>query len=178
MKDELSGKIVIGADSAGSNAWMDVRTRKDKKVFVNGKFVIGCTDSFRMIQLLTYAFTPPAHDPSVDTMRYMVTDWINAVRQCFKDGGFAEKEKEVESGGTFLVGYQGRLFAVQGNYQVAEFELPYAAVGCGADYALGVVYALNHVGGYTPSDVLLTALKGAELFSGGVRGPFHMLIEP
>ena len=48
------GKVIIGADSAGVSG-LDVQIRKDPKVFITGEFVIGCTTSFRMIELLQFS---------------------------------------------------------------------------------------------------------------------------
>ena len=35
--------------------------------------------------------------------KYMIVDFIGALRQCFKDAGFSEIENNVEQAGTFLV---------------------------------------------------------------------------
>jgi hypothetical protein len=61
----------------------------------------------------------------------MATFFIDKVRTVLKDGGFATKEKEMEQGGTFLVGIRGRLFSVQSDYQIAESASRFEAVGCG-----------------------------------------------
>jgi len=76
------------------------------KVFANGSYVMGFTTSFRMGQLLRYAFTPPEPD-TADLHRFMCTAFTDALRQCLKDGGWAQKDKEQEEGGTFLVGTTG-----------------------------------------------------------------------
>ena len=52
------GKVYIGADSLGSNGFTQ-SIRKESKVFKNGEFLIGCTSSFRMIDLLKWKFNPP-----------------------------------------------------------------------------------------------------------------------
>lgn len=44
---EHNGRVYIGADSAGVSGW-DLTVRADKKVFRNGSFLFGFTDSFRM----------------------------------------------------------------------------------------------------------------------------------
>ena len=130
------GKVTIGADSAGVGG-LDIANRKDVKVFTNGDFVIGCTTSFRMIQLLQYKLTAPKRHPGTDVMRFMVTDFVEEVRKLFRDGGFTTKEKEAESGGHFLVGHAGRLFCVQSDFQVAERADGFDACGCGESYAMG-----------------------------------------
>lgn len=165
------GKTLIGADSAGASGY-DIANRKDAKVFTNGGLVIGCTSSFRMIQLLQYQLVVPKRHPDTDLMRYMVSEFVEAVRKCFRDGGFMTKDKDAEFGGTFLVGVSGRLFTVHGDYQVAERTDGFDACGCGEAYALA---AMACTPGLAPHERLRNALQIAEHFSAGVRGPFTFL---
>jgi ATP-dependent protease HslVU (ClpYQ) peptidase subunit len=165
------GKVFIGGDSAGVRG-SDMHVRRDKKVFVNDGFAIGFTTSFRMGQLLAYSFNPPQADPKADPMRFMVNDFIGAVRECFKNGGFASRNNEVESGGEFLVGYRGRLFCINGDYQVAEMASGFHAVGCGESFAIGALHATPKG---DPRKRVLYALGIAEECSAGVRGPFHVV---
>jgi ATP-dependent protease HslVU (ClpYQ) peptidase subunit len=164
-----AGKVHIGADSAGVSGW-NISIRRDRKVFKNGPFLIGFTTSFRMGQLLQYAFQPPIRHPDREVMKFMAVDFVDAVRSCLKNGGFASREKEVEGAGQFLVGYEGRLFSIQYDYQVAETVDGYTACGCGSEIALGAIFATNHL---PPDERLRIALEAAERFSAGVRGPFH-----
>ena len=168
------GVVYIGGDSAGVGG-MSLTVRADEKVFQNGEFLMGFTTSFRMGQLLRYSLKPPRRHPDDEIHQYMVVDFVNAVRSCLKAGGYASKEDEVESGGTFLVGYAGHLFTVNSDYQVGIPEDGFAAVGSGQDIALGALFATQ--GQATPRDRVLTALRSAERFNAGVRGPFHILPE-
>ena len=86
-----------------------------------------------------------------------------------KNGGYARKCNEEEAGGTFLVGYKGRLFAIYDDYQVAEMIDGYTSVGCGEQIANGVLYATR---GQPPDERIRMALEAAEHLSAGVRGPF------
>src|SRR5689334_16657482 len=122
-------KVYIGGDSAGV-AGLDVTVRKDPKVFKVGDFVIGCTTSFRMMQLIRFSFNPPKRFEGDDIFKYMCSEFVNVLRRCLKDGGYAKKENEEESGGTFLVGHQDRLFRIDSDYQVGESQKPFEAVGC------------------------------------------------
>jgi len=148
---------------------MSLTIRADEKVFINGDFIMGFTSSFRMGQLLRYSLKPPIYHPDVDLNAYMVTDFINAVRDCLKAGGYAQKDKEEETAGTFLVGYRGKLFKIDSDYQVAIPTLPFEACGCGQDMALGAMYSNGHL---PPEERILQALEAAEQFSAGVRRPF------
>jgi ATP-dependent protease HslVU (ClpYQ) peptidase subunit len=162
------GKVFLGADSAGVSG-LDIANRKDAKIFRNGEFVMGCTTSFRMIQLLQYKFTPPKRHPDTDVMHFMVADFVEAVRQLFKNGGFAAKDREVDSGGVFLVGYAGRLFCIQSDFQVAERVDGFDACGCGESFALASMFMSVDK---PIRERLQSALEVAAYFSAGVRGPF------
>lgn len=168
------GKVWMGADSAGVSG-LDMQVRHDRKVFRNGPMVFSFTSSFRLGQLLRWSFTPPGRDPRVNVERYMATTFINAVRDCFKAGGYAKKESEVESAGCFLVGYEGQIFEVHSDYQVAQPSnspvegCEFAAIGCGDNAAMGALYATPKL---SPVRRIHIALAAAERFSAGVRGPF------
>lgn len=164
------GKVYLGGDSAGVGGF-DLMIRKDRKVFVIGEFAIGCTTSFRMIQILQYNFNPPKRHPEKDVMAYMVTEFVEALRTAFKNGGFATKNNDAEFGGVFLVGYQGRLFRIESDYQVGESACGYDACGCGDSYAKGVLFATPND---APRDRIELALRAAETHSAGVRGPFFV----
>ena len=165
-----NGKVYMGADSAGVSG-LDICIRADEKVFINNNFLMGFTTSFRMGQLLRYAFVPPKRFPGDDIDRFMVTKFIDGVRKCLKDGGFATKEKEAEEGGIFLVGYEGNLFYVGSDYQIGRNVYGYDAVGCGEKYALGSLYASKG----NPRERIRGALMAAQQFSGGVLEPFHII---
>lgn len=167
-----NGKIYMGGDSAGCAGW-NLSIRADQKVFKNNDFIMGFADSFRMGQLLRYSFTPPPYYEEFDLYKYMVTDFVDTARKCFKNGGFAEKDKEVESGGHFLVGFKGRLFRIESDYQVGENQLPFAACGCGQSSALGSLFSTHGIIA-PPRDRIRIALEAAERLNAGVRQPFHI----
>lgn len=164
------GTVYMGADSAGSDLYT-IRTRIDPKVHKVGPFMFGFTTSFRMGQLLAHSFAAPDRDPRISVEKFMSTSFVDAVRACLKAGGYAGKSNEVESGGTFLVAYEGRAFTVYDDYQVAESALPYEAVGCGTDMAMGSLFTTQG-GSMAPGARIELALRAAEAFSCGVRGPF------
>lgn len=163
-----AGKVYIGGDSAGVEG-LELTVLANRKVFRNGTMALGFTDSFRLGQLLRFALIVPDHDPRVDVERYMVTTFVDAVRACLKTGGYARRINEEESAGRFLVGYQGRLFLVDADYQVDCPADGFAAIGCGHQIAHGALYATQ---GRPAEERVRLALEAAERFSVGVRGPF------
>lgn len=162
-------KVFIGADSA-SVGGLNITIRKDPKVFKVGDFIIGCTTSWRMIQLIRYSFKPPKRYDDVDIFEYLCTSFVNELRTVFKNGGFSEIDKGVESGGTFLIGWRNRLFYIDSDYQVGEAVDNHEACGCGKYYALG---ALDSMDPARPAqERIKEALQIGVYRSGGVRPPF------
>lgn len=167
-------RVWIGADSAGVGGW-DLRIRADRKIFRNGRFLFGCTTSFRMIQLLQYSLQLDAYEINDEALSgFMCTTFVDRVRDCLKGGGFARKESEAEKGGDFLVATGGRLFHVHEDYQVAEPIDAYDACGCGESYARGSLHASRELLKSHPRKRVEMALHAAEDHSAGVRGPFHI----
>jgi ATP-dependent protease HslVU (ClpYQ) peptidase subunit len=168
--------IYIGGDSAGAGGTSLV-IRKDKKVFIkDGKFIIGFTSSFRMGQLLMYddRFTVREQNKDEDDFHFMINAFIPSVQNLFKEGGYLEIDKNVMSGGVFLVGYNKRLYQVQGNFQLQELINNYDACGCGVDIALGSLYTSENTD-LTPEQRIIKALQSASEFSTSVRPPFNII---
>jgi ATP-dependent protease HslVU (ClpYQ) peptidase subunit len=173
MLNKHTDKVIIGGDSA-SVSYSNIYIRKDSKVFKNGEFVIGCTSSFRMIQLLRFSFKPTEIGDK-DVYEYMCTDFINGVRKCFKTGGYLQKYTDGdEKGGTFLVAYKNRLFKVEDDFQVGETINGFDSCGCGQDFALGAMFALEKEE-LTTEQKLTKALEAAGFLSTGVRSPFVII---
>lgn len=175
---ESNGHVYLGGDAAGSDGW-HIDTRIDEKVFKNEAFVMGYTTSFRMGQLLRYAFTPPDHPTKKDDMAYLVTDFVDSIRGLYKDKGFLSKSQdedeshEQETGGTFLLGYRGKLYSIEDDFQICRTHGGYAACGSGHAYALGSLFTTEHI--KDPIVRLQLALEVAAKYAVGVRGPFSFI---
>lgn len=169
-------KVYIAGDSAGV-AGYNISIRKDPKVFKNGKFIMGFTSSFRMGQLLMSSkFKIPRQKSNETDYNYMITSFVDAVIKVFKNGGFLKKQYDVAEGGTFLVGYKGKLYQIDSDFQVGEIEDDFNAIGCGHDIAKGAMYALkNNNELLIPEDRLKIALEAASRFSAGVAPPFNVV---
>jgi ATP-dependent protease HslVU (ClpYQ) peptidase subunit len=163
-----NGTVYVGADSAAANGW-EIFSSKLEKVFVKGEFIIGYTTSFRMGQLLQYKLNAPNQPDGMDDTEYMATAFVDCVRECLSSGGFSTIRDGQESGGQFIVGYRGEIYNIEVDYQVNIHMDDYAAVGCGANFALGSLFssASNE-----PQSRILLALEAASHFSNGVCAPF------
>jgi len=172
-------KVIIGGDSAGVGG-LSIHIRRDPKVFKTGPFIMGFTSSFRMGQLLMSSdFKPPKQKKGQSDYDFMVTSFIDAVKDCFKKGGYSQRYKDGDDkGGTFLVGYKGELYMIESDYQVAMTHDKYMAVGCGEELAEGAMYAMDNCDIIHPKDpkkIMTVALEAAAHFSGGVEGPFNFV---
>ena len=102
-------------------------------------------------------------------------EFIDAVRECFREGGVAEVKDGVEQAGTFMLGVQGRLFTIQDDYQVAESAYDFHAIGSAEMVALGVMFATDGTR-KGPSARITLALQAAAEFHMSVRAPWYILI--
>lgn len=170
--DNDNNGVVIGGDSAAVDGY-DIILRKDPKVFKNGDFIIGCTSSFRMIQILRFGINFPEINRNQDIYEYMCTDFIETIRRGFKNKGFEMKYDDgQDKGGTFIVGYKNRLFKIYSDFQVEESLSGYGACGIGESYALGSLYTSKET---NKIKAVKEALECAANFSTGVSGPFIIL---
>lgn len=172
---ETDSGVTIGGDSLGASHYTQFH-RADPKVFINGSYLIGYTTSFRMGQLLRYADLPkPLERIGEQLDRFIATDFVDAVRQALKTGGFAQKESDREKGGQFLVGVNGRLYDVDSDYQIGWNTDRYSAAGCGRDMALGALHAARRA---SPLQRVRRALEAAAYHNTDVCGPFTILEAP
>jgi len=174
------GSVVIGGDSAGVTG-LDIHIRRDEKVFQNGPMIMGICGSFRMGQLLRYAVAVPDHDPRTSDMQYMVLEFVDAMRDSFKEKGILRKTEEVEEYyGSFLIGYKGKLYLCDADFQIGRVYENYSACGCGGSYALGVLHDIKKNDPKCPPiEAVTRALDAATFHSGGVAKPYTILtLEP
>jgi ATP-dependent protease HslVU (ClpYQ) peptidase subunit len=167
---EHEDQVWIGGDSAAV-ADIDISAHASPKVFHNGPFVVGFSTSFRMGQILQYHLRPPRPSKSrtKDLTRFMVVQFIEAVREVFKDKEFEDEDGE---GGKFLVGYKGALFVVDVDFQIYRPLPGYHAIGAGDNPALGALFASE---GVPPQKRVLQALRASAEFCTVVRPPFTVI---
>jgi hypothetical protein len=164
--------VTIGGDSAGSDGW-HVAVRSDAKVFQLGPYLMGFTTSYRMGQLLRYSLDVGEPD-TWDVDRFMVTTFIEAVRECLSAGGYAKNDNGQEQGGQFLVGIHGRLYVVGDDYQIGHTIAGYAAIGSGYLVALGSLHSTARSPASSHQRAIMALDAAADLVE-GVRPPFTIV---
>lgn len=171
---EHGGHVWIGGDSAGVDESYGIVTRCDEKVFVSDPMIMGFAGSFRMGQLLRYALDIPEQSAKKDDMEFLVVDFIDVLREVYKDHGHMGKEDGRDEGGTFLLGYHGKLYTVHEDFQVGRAADGYVACGCGEDIALGSLHSTRE-SNIDPTTRIRMALDAACHHSAGVRAPYTIL---
>lgn len=167
---EHAGGVTIGGDAAASSDNL-TGCRAGSKVFRVGPYLIGYTTSFRMGDLLKYALKPPTPKAPKHLDRQMVTEFIDTVRECLKDGGYARTSDQVESAGEFLVAVSGRLYEIGADYQVGRPLEGYTAIGSGSLLAIGSLATTTN-GKLTARQRSLAALNAAARHDPFVKPPF------
>lgn len=171
---EHEGKVWMGGDSAATRD-DDIVCRSNEKVFINGEFIIGYSGSFRIGQILQYAFKPPKQNLFKQTdMEYMVVDFIDALRKTLKEKGAMMEEKEGDAQDSeFIVGYQGKIYVIESDFNVGRPLHNYASCGVGMDYALGCLYNMPEE--MSVVSQIEKALSASAEFCSAVRKPFNIL---
>jgi hypothetical protein len=139
----------------------------------NDRFIIGCTGTFRLIDLLHCGFDPPKITEGFDRNSYMRRDFIPALRKYFKDHGLLETNNGVERfTGPFMVGFEAHLYIVQNDFSVLPAPPHDTSVGSGAEAAEAVLYQCRAMK-MTAAQKLRAALEAAEGTICSVKGPFE-----
>ena len=175
-----NGTIYMGADSAATGD-CDLYIIKDSKVFIKGDMIIGVSGSVRTAKLVKYNFIIPK-DIRDDVNEYFALDFIPELRVVLEDGGALKGEDGMESSDSWLlIGYKGRLFTIDSDFQVIETVKRYRAVGCGSDLALGCIYGLEDLMNaemiveLSPESKIEMSLRASQAYNCHVKGPFCTL---
>lgn len=175
-----NGKVWMGADSAAI-CGDQIQTIKESKIIkINNQMLIGYSGSIRCGQLLRYKEWLPVYCDDETVMQYMCTVFVDHYIQLLKDNYYFENKQEDDYGDCLLCGIGGRLFQVDCEFQVVEFDKEYAAIGSGAEYALGSLESIishsYHICGEKTDSfyILQEALRVSAEFAASVQDPFNI----
>jgi len=154
-----NGHIYMGSDSLSLDGWHRVRT-PHKKIFRKGDMLIGTAGNQRISDIIEYNLVLP--DEAAGD--YLGAVFIPALRACIDEHGGKIEDS------TLLIGYKGELFFVGEDFSFLEVG-SYEAIGAGAKYALGYMYAMEKTC-LSPERLITKALECAAWFSASCAGPF------
>jgi ATP-dependent protease HslVU (ClpYQ) peptidase subunit len=99
-------------------------------------------------------------------MRYIACEVVPAIRAAIKEHGDLSDMEDL----AIMIGYAGHLFVLDENLSISDID-EYEAIGVGAKYALGYMYAKAAEAEY-PEYAISDALECASHFCFGCSGPF------
>lgn len=170
---EYDEGVLIAADTQGSNGHIGLE-RDDTKTFTAHGISYGFTSSYRMGQILKY-HTEEVLSPlrETDLFGYVVSCLVPMYRRVLGEHGFKKNNSGEETGGTFLIGIDGKLFSIEDDFQVEHTVSGYNAVGCGYQLALGSMHSTENL--MSPHDRVTFAVQAAIKFSTGCGGSITVL---
>lgn len=163
----FQGSVYMGGDSAAIDG-QDLEVRGDPKVFRNGEYLIGFSESFRVGQVLQYRFSAPSYGGLTgrELTCFLSRKFIDDMWDSLAKAGV-----DVNKGlpGSVMLGAAGRLFVIYQDFHVAEPLPGYAAIGCGLGPAVGSLYSTPD---RAPRERIELALEASLAHCTGVRPPF------
>lgn len=166
-------KVYMWWDEAGV-CGLNVTMRKDPKVFVNWEYLIWCTSSFRMIQVLMFAKLPK-YNKKIPLFEFMVTKFIPEIKKIFLEERKGDKTQDGQWW-NFLVWFQWELFEIQNDFQVVMVKnFVFNSVWCWEEYAKGMLFARYHES-RDPVEIIENTIKNVSEFSWWVKWVWKVLL--
>jgi ATP-dependent protease HslVU (ClpYQ) peptidase subunit len=165
-------KVYIGGDSMVSNGYDSTDVSTKSKVFKKGEFLFGIAGRSKIIQLLEFSLEIPENKYD-DDYKYLCTDFISVVRECFKNNGFMEIENSIETAdgsSNFLLGYRGNLYWITPDLSVIKQK--YFSIGSGFHVAKGALEVLEGFPELKTRVRIIRSLKAASKLTPWVGPPF------
>ncbi len=166
------GTVWLGGDSAATDNALNRTIIKDPKVFVRGKFAFGVCGLPKVMDALAHAIELPEQSlDAKDDRAFLVGTLVPAIRDGLKKLDCTVESPEYGTcfHGSMLMGYNGKLYTLEGNFQLVVPSEDFASVGSGASIALG---ALHGSKGGNPRKRILAALDASANANAGVAPPF------
>lgn len=162
--------ILLGGDSAASGNNRIVQ-RKDKKVFKRRGIGFGFAGSFRIGQLIKYSLKIPKRPANMYNEEWVFNCLLAEIIKLLRENRLVKKNM---MDCNLLIVYMGQIYKVDSDFQIELVEDNYAAIGDGADVALGSLYALREID-IPVKDKATLALNASSKYCTTVSEPFHFI---
>lgn len=169
---EKNGDVTItfGADTCVSS-YRVYGEYESTKITKKSDMLIASAGALRYADLLNYNFVPPVRGVGEEAKSYIATKFIAAVISVLKTHQhITNKNENIVSSGTMLVAYDSKVFKISSDFSLMEFN-EHTAIGSGADYMLGALYATKDM--KDAEKRLELGLEAASMFDFFVAKPYH-----
>lgn len=137
-----NGWSVLGYDSRVSmlsTGRVYTLPEHESKVVENGEYLIGTAGDLRILNIVNYAFKPPAPPKSEHLLdKFMVSVFIPALRQCLEEHGITLKDSG--SNADILVSVRGKIYEIGETFEWCSDTSGLYGIGSGAQFGLGSLY--------------------------------------
>lgn len=176
----VDGKSVwLGGDRAATDGGLNRTLLKEPKIFAKGDVGFGVCGLPKVMDALKHGIELPKQAGG-DDKTFLVTELVPAIRDGLVKLDAAGPNTSpfgggsgIEFEGAMLVAYRGRLYQLQGNFQLVEGDEKFESVGSGSKLALGSFNATRKV--WSPKKRILEALD-ASTKNAGCAPPFDTLV--
>jgi 20S proteasome alpha/beta subunit len=164
--------VFLGGDRAATDGGLNRTLIKEPKVFEKGGIGFGVCGLPKIMDALQHTIELPPYSGG-DAKAYLVAEVVPALRDGLKKLECTEEHNGQQYfHGAMLIGFQGRLFQLEANFQLVESAKGFDAVGSGAEPALGSLRSSKG----NPRKRLLEALKISAENNAGVAPPFDVIV--
>lgn len=165
--------VLMGSDSCMANDFSKGIVDEPKYFSVN-EVLVGCAGSYRYANILQYHMKLTKQTAKEkDDRKYLICEFIPAIRQALADGNFVVKDDEIYS--NILLAYRKKLYFLQEDFSLIRNPEGYASCGSGRIAALGSLYTTNELHDISTEQRMRLALEASSHHTPGVGAPFHKL---
>lgn len=136
---------IIAADTQTTGYDLRADCSPMGKIAQNGKYLVSAAGLVRGMNLIQHAFNPPAAPKVKDLDRFMVTNFVPALRKTFALSGYDIKSDGMAASfeNDFIVAVNGTLYFIDEGYGLERTKDKVYCTGSGMKLALGAAYVLG-----------------------------------
>lgn len=163
------GNVWLGGDSAATDGHLNRTIIKDPKVFLKGEVGFGVCGSPKVLDVLAHGIELPVQSGG-DDRSFLVSVLVPAIREGLQKLDAVTKDENEERhpsegnreliyNGEMLIAYRGKLYKMQGNFQLIQSAEGYDTTGSGGTLAKGSLRSTKHI--TNPKKRILQALEAS-----------------
>lgn len=161
-------KVYIGADSLATSD-DDIRKMSTRKIFRKEDYIFGVVGMTFPIQIM--------NSKKLKTSKNVYTTAEIIKELLMEEGCIISDEGMKQLGCNVMIGYKGKIYQLNTDFFLCEFEEPYNSIGSGGAYALGSLYSNIKSNDKNPVDIIKESIECASYFRGDVGGKIIIMCE-
>lgn len=171
---EHKGSVWMGGDSAATDNSFNRTIIKDPKVFIKNNVGFGVCGLPKVMDAVAHGLEIPTQKSGQTDRQFLVSTLVPALREGLERFDCIEKHPEYGSifHGSMLIGYRGKVYDLQSNFQFVHNSEGFASAGSGGELAKGSLISTK--GMSNPKKRILTALQ-VSTANAGVAPPFVVI---